>query len=57
MSAAPSRASSGNVPVSSRTWYIRKPSIGSTCTRRIASGRVRASSSMSTPPSAVIIAR
>ena len=47
----------GSVPVSSRTWYMRRPSIGSMCTRRIASGRVRASSSMSTPPSAVIIAR
>ena len=47
----------GNSPVSERRCQARRPSPGFTCTRRSASGRSRASVSMSIPPSAVSIHR
>src|SRR3954470_15860191 len=55
--AAPSRALVGKSPVNERRCHGRKPSPGFTWTRRSASGRSRASVSMSMPPSAVSIQR
>jgi hypothetical protein len=56
-SEAPSRASTGRCPVNRRAWYERRPRTGWRCTRRIASGLVRATSSISMPPSFDTIAR
>src|SRR3954454_334829 len=55
--AAPSRAPTGNRPVIARRCHARSPSPGLTWMRRSASGRSRASVSMSMPPSAVSIQR